>query len=49
VKRLNTSVAPREEYDYFSSLGTDMCLEAEVICNGTSRERPRDGIYYRIE
>ena len=49
VKRLNTDSAPREEYDYFSALGTDMCLEAELQCNGNSRERPRDGLHYRIE
>jgi hypothetical protein len=49
VKRLSTSTAPREEYDYFSSLGTDMCLDAEILLNGSTRERKREGNYYRLE
>ena len=49
VRRLNTASSPREHYDYFSALGTDMCLDAELVVNGSSRERKRDGHYYRIE
>jgi hypothetical protein len=30
VKRFNTAENPRDEYDYFSHLGTDMCLNAEL-------------------
>lgn len=49
VKRQNTAAAPRNEYDYFTSLGTDMCIEAEIECNGNSRERVRKGQYFRLE
>lgn len=49
VKRQSTSSSPRDTFDYFSSLGTDMCIEAEIECNGSQRERPRKGQYYRLE
>lgn len=49
AKRLNTDENPRDTFDYFSSLGTDMCIDAQIVCNGNERERVRQGSYYRIE
>jgi hypothetical protein len=28
VKRKNSASAPRDTYDYFSAVGTDMCISA---------------------
>lgn len=49
AKRRSTDLSPRDTFDYFSSLGTDMCLSAELLCNGSTRERERAGTYYRVE
>lgn len=49
AKRLSSSSYPRDEYDYFTSTGTDMCIDAEIECNGSIRERVRKGQFYRIE